>query len=92
MHDNQANTQCYNEILAAADAKDMFQIVTDLISYQGKVLSSGDSDLALVDKFADFFERQVARIRAKLESVNTQPPKTHTHARAESSLPASRVG
>ena len=52
----------------------MFQIVNNLISHQGKVLSSGDSDLAFSDKFADFFERKVARIRAELESVNTKTP------------------
>ena len=76
---NQAKTKYYNETLAAANTKGMFQIVTNLISHQGKVLPSGDSDLALADKFADFFEHKVAGIRAELESVNTKPPPPHQH-------------
>ena len=51
-HDKPGQNRVPYETLAAANAKDMFRIVNNLISHQGKVLPSGDSDLALADKFA----------------------------------------
>ena len=71
---NQAKAEYYSVTLATAGAKDMFRIVNGLISHQDKALPSGDSDLVLANRFADFFERKVATIRADLDASSITAP------------------
>ena len=65
----------FKDLLSNSNAKDTFKTLGVLLNKNGKILPTIDTPNNLCNKFAEFFNEKVARIRRSIENdpVNSVP-------------------
>lgn len=81
----------YSEELSGADVKKVFHVLNSLLNRSPTVLPSDVSSSALPERFANFFEEKVIKIRSSLSSGNSATTNESTEGTVDTLMSSSSL-